>query len=231
LWLARFSKVKIISIDKPNHLSELFEVAALSRIAFYQNRRDEVPNQQLAKELAETANAAGIREIAENLQHKNKNVQSDCLKVLYEIGYLKPELIAEYVQDFLVLLKSKNNRMVWGAMIALATVADKKPNEIYRQLAAVTDAVDKGSLITVVWGVKALAKVAAADKTYKQKIFPFLTVKLQKCIPRDVPMHAESILPAVDSGNKQEFLSILEARKPEMTPSQLARLRKVTKNL
>ena len=206
-------------------------MSMLNKIAFYQNRRDEVPNQQLAKELAETQNTEGIREIAANLQNKNKNVQSDCLKVLYEIGYLKPELIAAYVQDFLGLLKSKNNRMVWGAMIGLATVADKKPKEIYVQLATVTAAVDKGSLITVVWGVKALAKVAAADKTYKQKIFPLLTAQLQKCIPRDVPMHAESILPAIDADNKQEFLSILETRKPEMTASQLSRLRRITKNL
>jgi hypothetical protein len=90
---------------------------------------------------------------------------------------------------------------------------------------------DKGSLITVVWGIKALAKVAAADKSYKRRIFPLLTAQLNKCIPRDVPMHAESILPAIDAQNKQEFLKILEKRKPEMTVSQLARLRKVTKNL
>jgi len=48
----------------------------LGKIAFYQNRRDEVPNQQLAKELAETENKIGIKEIAENLQHKNKSVQT-----------------------------------------------------------------------------------------------------------------------------------------------------------
>jgi hypothetical protein len=206
-------------------------LSALSKIAFFQNKRDEVPNQQLAKELAQTEDQAGIAEIARNLHNKNPNVQSDCLKVLYEIGYLKPELIATYVQDFLGLLKSRNNRLVWGAMIALATIADKTPAEIYQQLSTVTDAVDKGSLITVVWGVKALAKVAAADKTYKQKIFPLLTAQLRKCIPRDVPMHAESILPAVDADNKAEFLRIIEARKPEMSTSQLARIRKVTKNL
>jgi hypothetical protein len=206
-------------------------VSALDKIAFFQNRRDEVPNQQLAKELAETEDCAGIKEIARNLQHKNQSVQSDCLKVLYEIGYLKPELIAEYAPEFLGLLRSKNNRMVWGAMIALATIADKKPNEIYQQLAVVTDTIENGSLITVVWGVKALAKVAAANKTYKQKIFPFLMAQLKKCIPRDVPMHAESILPAIDPTNKQEFLSLLEARKPELSTSQLARLKKVTKTL
>ncbi len=203
----------------------------LERIAFFQNRRDEVPNQHLAKELAETENREGIKEIAANLQSKNPNVQSDCLKVLYEIGYLKPALIADYTPDFLALLKSKNNRMVWGSMIALATVADKKPGEIFAKLDDVTAAFEKGSLITVVWGTKALAKVAASDKSYKQKIFPLLIAQLKKCIPRDLPMHAESILPAIDGKNKQEFLSILEMRKPEMTASQLARLKKVIKNL
>jgi hypothetical protein len=206
-------------------------LSVLDRIAFFQNRRDEVPNQQLAKELAEKENRVGIKEIAQNLKHKNQNVQSDCLKVLYEIGYLNPDLIADYASDFLALLKSKNNRMVWGAMIAIATVADKKPKEIYAKLDNVTAAMDKGTLITLVWGTKALAKVAAADKTYKEKIFPMLTAQLKRCLPRDVPMHAESILPAIDSENKQEFLSIIEARKPEMTTSQLARLKKVLKNL
>jgi hypothetical protein len=206
-------------------------LSVLDRIAFFQNRRDEVPNQLLAKELAEKENKVGIKEIAENLRNKNQNVQSDCLKVLYEIGYLKPVLIADYTQNFLALLKSKNNRMVWGAMIALATIADKKPKEIYARLGDVTDAMDKGTLITVVWGTKVLAKIAAADKTYKQKIFPLLTAQLKKCLPRDVPVHAESILPAIDSENKQEFLSIIDERKIEMTASQRARLKKVTKNL
>jgi len=206
-------------------------MTALSKIAFFKSRRDEVPNQQLAKELAQTENKADIKEIAQNLKHKNKNVQSDCLKVLYEIGYLKPDLIKDYTPDFLGLLQSKNNRMVWGAMIALATVADKKPKEIYSKLNNVTAAMDKGTLITVVWGTKTLAKVAAADKTYRRKIFPLLTEELKNCIPRDVPMHAESILPAIGEENKQEFLTILETRKPEMTASQLARLKKVVKNL
>lgn len=206
-------------------------MSVLNKIAFYQNRRDEVPNQQLAKELAQTENKTGIAEIASNLQNKNKNVQSDCLKVLYEIGYLKPELIADYVSDFLELLKSKNNRMVWGGMIALATIADKKPKEIYAELDDVKEAIDRDTLITLVWGIKALSKVAAADKKYKQKIFPYLVIQLKKCIPRDFPLHIESTLPAIDDQNKKEILKIIEARKPEMTTSQLTRLKKATKNL
>ncbi len=206
-------------------------MSVLDKIAFYQNRRDEVPNQQLAKELAQTENKKGIAEIAANLHHKNRNVQSDCLKVLYEIGYLKPDLIADYAAEFLQLLESKNNRMVWGAMIALATIADKKPKEIYAKIDAVTAAFNKGTLITQVWGTKALAKVAAANPTYKQKILPHLLAQLKRSLPRDIPLHIESILPAIDAENKPEILKIIETKKPEMTPAQLARLKKVMKKL
>ena len=203
----------------------------LNKIAYFQNRRDEAPNQDLARELAETENRKGIQEIAENLWNKNKNVQSDCLKVLYEIGYIKPGLIADYVDEFLKLLKSKNNRMVWGAMIGLANIAEKKPREIWVNIDDVISAMDHGSLITVVWGVKTLARVASADKKYREKTFPILIKHLKKCLPRDLPMHAESILPAIDESNKKEFLSVLESRRGEMKPPQLARLKKILKKL
>jgi hypothetical protein len=206
-------------------------MSVLNQIAFYQDRRDEVPNQELARKLAAARDKAGIQEIAENLSNKNKNVQSDCLKVLYEIGYIDPELVADYVEDFLRLLKSKQNRMVWGAMIALGTVASKRPQEIWAKIDDVIQALDQGTVITIVWGVKVLAAVAAADESYSRKLFPILIAQLHKCIPRDVSTHAESMLAAVNTGNQQEFLAILEARQPEMSPAQLTRLKKVLRAL
>ena len=173
-------------------------MSVINRIAYYQGRHDEGPNQELARELAHAADTAGIHEIAENLWHKNQSVRSDCLKVLYEIGYIKPDLIADYVADFLRLLGDRNNRMVWGAMIALATIADQRPHEIWGQIDDVIAAVNTGTLITVVWGVKTLARVAAADPSYHARLFPILLDHLRTCIPHDVPMHAESMLPAVN---------------------------------
>jgi hypothetical protein len=206
-------------------------MSTLDQIAYFLNRRDEVPNQELARELAETRNIAGIREIAAHLWNKNKNIRSDCLKVLYEIGYINPDLIADYVGEFLKLLQDKENRMIWGAMIGLATIADQRAKEIWAHVDDVMAAVEHGSLITVVWGVKTLAGVAATDKRYRKKVFPFLMSQIQTCLPRDVPMHAESILRAVDKSNQKEFLSALEARKSELTPAQLTRLKKVMKKL
>ena len=181
----------------------------------------------MARDLAAARNAEGIREIAGNLWNKDRNVQSDCLKVLYEIGYINPELIADHVDDFLKLLKSRNNRLVWGSMIALATISTIKAGEIWASIDDVLAAVEEGSLITVVWGVKTLAGVASVSNAYRERLFPILIKQLQSCIPRDVPMHAESILPAVDESNRAEFLSVLDSRRGELTPSQASRLRKV----
>ena len=206
-------------------------MSVLNKIAYYQKRRDEVPNQELARELAATKDKRGIQEIAENLWHKNKSVRSDCLKVLYEIGYINPSLIAGYVDEFLKLLKDKENRMVWGGMIGLATIADECPKEIWQHIDDVISAVEHGTLITFVWGIKTLAHVAKADKRYSKKLFPILMGHLQTCNSRDFPLHAESVRVAVDKSNQAEYLAVVQARQSELTSSQLARLKKVLKDL
>jgi hypothetical protein len=202
-------------------------MTVLERIAYYQGRRDEVPNQQLARSLARRKDTAGIKEIARNLGNPNRNIQSDCLKVLYEIGYLDPALIAGYAGQFLGLLASKNNRMVWGSMIALGTIAPLRARVIGSRLDEVLAALDRGTLITVVWGVRTLAGVAGGSRSYRPQILPYLLHQLETCLARDVPTHALSCLPAIDQGSRARFLAVLERRKADLSASQAARLCKV----
>ncbi|MGB8215251.1 MAG: hypothetical protein WCE68_17005 [Anaerolineales bacterium] len=204
-------------------------MSALNKIAFFQNQRDEVPNQELARELAQTRNAADIAEIAEALWNQEMDIQSDCLKVLYELGYLAPELIADYVNDFLNLLKHPNNRMVWGGMIALSTIANLRADEIFPQVAEIIQIMQKGSVITVDNGIKVLALVASQKDEYQQAIFPFLLDHLKTCRPKEVPQHAEKTLPAVTAGNKSEFIQVLEKRLDGLTESQATRVRRTIK--
>ena len=86
-------------------------MSVINRLAHSLGRRDEVPNQELARDLAAKKNIAAIKEIVENLANKDKNIQADCIKVLYEIGVIDPDLIADYAEDFVKLLMSKNNRL------------------------------------------------------------------------------------------------------------------------
>ncbi len=204
-------------------------MSVLNRIAHLQNRRDEVPNQELARDLAAKKDRAGVREIAEHLWDKNANIAADCVKVLYEVGYIDPSLIGGYVDDFVKLLKSRNNRLVWGGMIALAEAARANPDGVYKHLADIKKALEVGSVITVDSAVKALALTASAKDEYNAAIFPILLKHLQTCRPKDVAQHSEKTLPAVNAANKAKFIAALEKRMEDLSGSAFARVKKVFK--
>ena len=204
-------------------------MSILNRLASIQNRRDEVPNQELARDLAARKDKAGIREIAENLWNKDKKIQSDCIKVLYEIGALEPKLIAGYAEDFVKLLKSKDNRLVWGAMTALADVAKVDADVVFKNLDAIKKAKETGSVITIDNAVSALALTASADPKYNKVIFPYLLNHLSTCRPKEVPQHSERTLPAVNLKNKDEFIKVLEKRMEDLSGGGLARVKRLIK--
>jgi hypothetical protein len=203
----------------------------LTKLASALNRSDEVPNQILANEIVEESDNTAVRELVDNLSNNDKAIQSDCIKVLYEIGALKPDMIAAYGDDFVKLLGSRNNRLVWGGMTALGAIADRKAAAIWKHIDTIINATDKGSAITQDWGVRVLAAVSAQDKIYERRIFPFLKTFLNNSPPKDLPRHAESALTAVNAANKDDVLSILEARKPALKPAQAKRVDQVIRKI
>jgi len=204
-------------------------MSIITSLASSLGRRDEVPNQELARALAAKKDKAGIREIAENLWNKDKNIQADCIKVLYEIGYLEPKLVADYAGDFVKLLKSRNNRLVWGGMTALAEAAKANPDAVFKHLDEIKKAKETGSVITVDNAISTLAWTAAANRKYNEAIFPYLLKHLSSCRPKEVPQHSEKTLPAVNSSNKADFIKVLEKRMEDLSGSGLARVKKVIK--
>jgi hypothetical protein len=200
----------------------------LSQLASSLGRRDEVPNQELARHLVEQRDKTAIQEIVENLCSKDKNIQADCIKVLYEIGSVEPNLIADYAGEFAKLLRSKNNRLVWGGMTALAEVAKVNPDAVFKHLDEIKKAKETGSVITVDNAISTLA-YTAADEKYREAVFPYLLKHLAGCRPKEVPQHAERTLVAVNSSNKADFMKVLEKRMEDLSGSELARVKKVTK--
>ncbi len=202
-------------------------MSVLDRLASALGRRDDEPNKQLARELAEAQARDEIRELIANLHNPNPKIQSDCIKVLYEIGYIAPHLIAEYAPEFLALLKSKNNRLVWGGMCALATIAPLQADLLYAHRQEIQQAIDHGSVITVDRGIKTLAAIAAQNPDYRAAIMPYLLEHLKTCRPKDVPLRGEAILQAVDPATKTAFVEVLQARLADLRPAQAKRVRRV----
>lgn len=202
-------------------------MSILNELASSLGSRSDVPNQNLAKKLAVTQNRAQIQELVDNLENKNAYIASDCIKVLYELGYLNPLLIKDDWNAFLKALDSRNNRLVWGGMIALGTIADRCADELFQHIDSITPRLEIGSVITIDNAVLVLAKVSAAKPEYESALFPGLLNHLRTCRAREIPQHAEKILLSVSAGNRDEFIAVLHSRMREMTPSQNNRIKKV----
>ena len=206
-------------------------MTALDKIAYFQNRRDETPNKELAAELVRNHDLPGIQEIAENLWNEDNHIQKDCLVVLYWVGYQGPELIAQYAEDFLRLLKSRDNRLVWSGMIALSTVARLRADLLYEHIGEVHQAMKKGSVITVDNAVKTLAIVGSTSPERRQAIFPELLQHLANCRPHSMAQHAELTLVAVDASNREAFVRVLEKRLDDLRGGQVSRVRRILRKV
>lgn len=205
-------------------------MSLVDQIASALGERGDKPNVALAQKLADESDKKGVQEIAENLWNPDKKIQSDCLKVLYEIGYRKPELVVDYVSDFLKLLQSKDNRLIWGAMIGLSTIAHLKSDILLENWDSIRTAIEKGSVITVDAGMKMLSRIASARPTYPETIFSYLLEKLSACRPKSVAMYAEFVAVAVRPEDKAQFFAVLEKRKVDLNPAQLKRIERVKRN-
>ncbi|MDQ1637273.1 MAG: hypothetical protein QOF62_612 [Pyrinomonadaceae bacterium] len=206
-------------------------MSVLNKLATALNRRDEVPNQELAQEIVRTNDRAAVKELIENLGNKDKRLQSDCIKVLYEIGERRPALIASYHREFGKLLDSKNNRLVWGAMSALDSITLQKPKEIHGLLAKILAVADSGSVITRDHAVGILVKLGTL-KQYADACLPLLLEQLLACPNNQLPMYAEMSLPLVNDKNKAALQKVLIRRLGGLEKeSQKKRVAKVLKRL
>ena len=203
----------------------------LDRLASAQGRRDEELNQEFARDLAKSEDKDAIKTLVENLNNKDRGIQSDCIKVLYEIGEIKPNLIAAYADEFIDILQHKNNRLVWGAMTALGHIAPIQSATIAKRITEIIDATDKGSVITQDWGIRTLAICVKEQPQVSSTVFPYLTAFLKGCRPKDLPRHSESVLVALTADNQAEVRAILQARLSTLKTSQAKRVQKVLNQL
>lgn len=206
-------------------------MSIIDQLATSLGRKDEVPNQELAQKIATKKNKKAVDELVTNLASKSKDIQSDCIKVLYEIGTIDSSLIAPHYDAFIKLLSSKNNRLVWGAMTALDVITAAAPKEIFGHLSAIMDAADKGSVITKDHAIAILIKLAG-HKTYADDCTTLLLDQLKNSLPNQLPMYAENALPAIGGKYKEQFRRMLESRLDDMEKeSKRKRIEKVLKKI
>lgn len=203
----------------------------IERVAFNLGRNDEEPNINLAVELSKNKDLNGIQEIVDGLNNSKDQIANDCIKVLYEIGERNPELIADHIRDFIYLLKSKNNRLVWGGMTAISKITFLKPRAVFENIETILNAYENGSVITRDNSISVFAELAKADKEYEKPIFSIIIKHLETCKPKEVGQHAERAFVCVNNENSKEFLAVLLRRKDYLTEAQKKRVDKLIKKI
>ena len=205
------------------------KMGTLEKLACSLGRNDEEPNIKLANDLIKTKNKKGIKEIIDGINNPKEQIANDCIKVLYEIAGIVPELISEYADTFVQLLLSRNNRLVWGSMTALSKIAALNPAEAFKNLDIIVKAYKKGSVITVDNSISVFAELAKADKKYEKAIFPIIIEHLEKCRPKEVAQHAERAFVCVNKNNSAKFKEILLKRMDILTEPQKKRVNTLLK--
>jgi len=199
----------------------------IEKLAFSLGRNDEEPNIELAKKLAKTENRKGIKEIVVGLNNSKEQIANDCIKVLYEIAEIAPALISEYAVNFIQLLKSKNNRLVWGSMTALSKIVSLNPDEVFNNLDIIIEAYEKGSVITVDNSITVFAELVRAGKKYEKKVFPIIIEHLKNCRPKEVGQHAERAFICINKTNSQQYKEAILKRHDLLTDAQKKRVDKL----
>jgi hypothetical protein len=207
-------------------------MSILEKLSSVQNHNDAVQDIELAKELIISRDDAAIRELIENLNNKNKRIQSDCIKVLYEIGERgAPELLEPHFEEFGKLLDSKNNRLVWGAMIALDMIATVNPHRIFNYLIKIIETMEKGSVITNDHGISMLGKLGSIAE-YEDSAVPLLLEQLKRCPAKQLPMYYERTINCVNKRNKDQFINLIHDRYSELeTDTRMKRVDKILKKI
>jgi len=172
-------------------------MTVLGKLATALSRRDEIPNQELALEIVLSNDRRAVKQLVKNLQHKDRNIQSDCIKVLYEVGKRQPALIAPYFREFGELLDSKNNRLVWGAMTALHSITTLVPERVHALLGMILAVADSGSVISRDHAVGILVQLGTL-KQYADECLPLVVEQLLACPANQFPMYAEMSLGLVN---------------------------------
>lgn len=198
-----------------------------SKLACAQDRNDEAPNIELAQQIAaKSDNSADMLELFGIVSNGNKAQKHDAIKVLYEIAAISPGSFDQKTPFLFDLLSTKDNRILWGTLTAIANIAKAYPSAIFGQLDAVLRAAERGSVIAKDKAVEILATLAV-DEQYKDTAMPKLLDQLKKSAPNQLPMYAEMATNTIPLDQQADIVSILKHRLSDLPT--LAKRKRVEK--
>ncbi len=204
----------------------------LGHLAVAMNRHDDMPNQELAAHIVFNLDKEAISILVGAIERGDDVHASDAARVLCEVGNRDEDLLVS-VQDRLVTLCHDGpSAMLPFAMYALSPIAERVAEQLWdlRELlwSVLSDGTEHAEMARAA-AVRLLSALCASGPDYARTLAGGLVDLLGKCMPKDVALYAESVLPALGAAHSHRAKPVLDRRMKELTPAEVARLRRAVR--
>jgi hypothetical protein len=208
------------------------EREVLGRLAVAMNRHDDMPNQELAAEIVFHLDGEAVDVLVRSIERGDDIHASDSSRVLCEVGSRDEELLHPVQERLLTMVREGHDEMLPFAMYALSPLCHRVAEhlwELRENLWNVLSDCEEESELGRAAAVRLLGALCASGPDYARTLAGGLVDLLGKCMPKDVALYAESVLPALGTAHSHRAKPVLDRRMKELTPAEVARLRRAVR--
>jgi hypothetical protein len=213
-------------------LREQRERDVLGRLAVAMHRHDDMPNLELAANIVFHLDKDAVGILVSAIERCDDVYAPDAARVLCEVGTRDPELMEDVIERLISLCHEGSSEMLPFAMYALSPMAQRVAESLWDLRELLWSALGEGAEQAEMGraaAVRLLSALCASGPAYARTLAGGLVDLLGKCMPKDVALYAESVLPALGAAHSHRAKPVLDRRMKELTPAEVARLRRAVR--
>lgn len=182
------------------------------RLAAATRRKDFQPNVELAIELVDTWDEAAVKQVFELVENGTKRQAHDAIQVAFEIARREPELVQPYFETLIDLLRSSDNRLLWGTLNALSGLVTLEAQRLYAHLDQILDGAARAS---VIGRDKTLVILTGLMQTprYKKRVTPLLLAHVKAAAINQFPTYAEAAATCLPDAALPALVKLIHAQR------------------
>jgi hypothetical protein len=156
---------------------------------------DKSSNRELVEQCLKTP--ALLHSVAEGLRTGTPEARVDCAEVLTAVAERRPDLLGDFVTDFVDASKSSNRPVAKLGLAGLVRVIDARPAEVYAERDYLLDAAKQPDAVGL-GALSVLAALCGNNPNYRGKLIASV-VRLQSGVAdKDLPRWLATLGPAIE---------------------------------
>lgn len=220
------------AVERQSFLEER-ERDIVDRLAVSMHRYDEIPNLELAANIVFHLDREAVSILIGVLERRDDVYGPDAARVIAEVASRDAELVEPYLERMVALVSDDNWEMLPFVMCGLAPMGDQVAEDLWDYRELFWEVLHNGNCeaeLAQAAAVKLLSAMCAAGPDYARTLAGGLVDLLGKCMPCNVAMYAEAVLPALGTAHSHRAKPVLDRRIKELMPAEVARLRRAVRS-